>query len=71
MLEAGIHVLVMPVPSAIRAGCGLCLRLPPSETGEAEKSLQKSGIIPQCIYTRIENDGQSEFIIMKAENYGT
>lgn len=29
LLAKGLGVTVMPLPAAIHAGCGICLRLPP------------------------------------------
>lgn len=36
LLQAGLPVKVMPVPGAITAGCGMCLRLPQECSGQAE-----------------------------------
>ena len=64
LLKAGLHVLVMPIPLEINAGCGLCLRLPPSEGRDAERILQENAIAPQKIFTRTIKNGKSEFSIL-------
>ncbi len=59
LLDAGIPVKVMNLPSAIQAGCGLCLRVAPPRTEEARAALGKGGIIPGGLFTRTSADGQS------------
>ena len=61
---------VMPVPSIIRAGCGLCLRLPMTEKRPAEVLLKKNSITPEQIYTKAIKNGENEFIILKGEDDG-
>ena len=70
LLKAGLHVQVMPLPPAIQAGCGLCLRLPPPENNNAEKLLRKHAISPQQIYKRIIKNGKSDFSILEGEDDG-
>ena len=65
LLKAGLHVQVMPLPPAIHAGCGLCLRLPLPEREPAESLFQKNDIDPQQIYTRTMKNGKSEFSILE------
>ena len=51
--EAGVSIQIMPLPSVIRAGCGLCLRLPQKQLQEATALLDQANIPVQGIYTRI------------------
>jgi hypothetical protein len=44
LLEQGFDVRVMPRPSAIKAGCGFCLRFLPEAIEKAIVSLAKCGI---------------------------
>ena len=43
LLAAGFSVKVMPMPSEIAAGCGICLRVAPEECDAALDALVKSG----------------------------
>lgn len=52
LLEANIPVKVMPMPEAITAGCGLCLRLPEEDGLSAYRLLKSSSISPRGIYKR-------------------
>ena len=70
LLKAGLHVQVMHLPPSMRSGCWICLRLPPPQTSDALASLQKSGIKPQEIYTRKEENGQSVFTIRSEDGNG-
>ena len=64
LLKAGLHVQVMPIPPKINAGCGLCLRLSPAESEDAEKLLRENAIAPQEIFCRTIKNGKSEFSIL-------
>ena len=56
LLETGFPVTVMPLPSSVRAGCGLCLRLPPGRPEEAAACLDKAGIRYSGLFMR--KDGE-------------
>jgi len=57
----------MPLPPAIQAGCGLCLRLPPPEYRDAQKLLRKHAIAPEQIYSRTIINGKSDFRFLEDE----
>jgi hypothetical protein len=57
LIARSLHVSVMPLPGQIRAGCGICLRLRPDETGRALELLAESGIGETGVYMRTEQDG--------------
>lgn len=44
LLQAGLSVRVMPLPSRIKAGCGLSFRIRPHEFQEAVRILTEAGI---------------------------
>ncbi len=71
LLNAALPVRVMPLPAAIRAGCGICLRLPLAKQTVALALLQASHISPQSIHIRNVNDGASTYIEWKEEHSGT
>lgn len=52
LLEGDIPVKVMPMPEAITAGCGLCLRLPEADGLCAYQLLKSSSISPRGIYRK-------------------
>ncbi len=56
LLDKGLSVRVMPLPSRIKAGCGICFRIRPSDFEEAVSSLQEAGIRDIGLY---EKDQQS------------
>ena len=52
LLAAGLSVSVMPLPSAIRAGCGLCLRVAAAALPSARVALDAAGVPIEHIYLR-------------------
>ena len=55
LLEGGFSVQVMPVPSAIREGCGFCLRLSPDDLKRAAVFLSEREISLTEAYIPEEN----------------
>lgn len=56
LLAGEIQVKVMPLPSQLGAGCGLCLRVPETELPRAREILAEADIEPQGLYwKRLEN----------------
>ena len=51
-----IPIKVMPVPSSIKAGCGLCLRIPPDLCNETEQLLKKNSIEFLNVFQMIDNN---------------
>lgn len=58
LLAEKLHVTVMPLPSQIRAGCGISLRLTAEEIGTAVRVLSEKGIEETGLYSRKEVDGK-------------
>lgn len=52
LLAQTLHVSVLPLPSQIRAGCGICLRIQPDEIRPALKALAQSNIDEIDLYSR-------------------
>ncbi|MDR0527759.1 MAG: DUF3343 domain-containing protein [Spirochaetaceae bacterium] len=50
LLEHKFYVRVMPTPSAIRAGCGFCLRFLPEELDKAALFLAQNGLAVKEAY---------------------
>ena len=59
--NAGLAVRVMSLPSSIRAGCGLCLRVSPAHAKAAAQVLQNASIPAQDIYKRQATGAQSTY----------
>lgn len=55
LLDAGIPVKVMPLPSSIKAGCGLCLRIQPERWEEVRGILEGHHVPVEGVFERIEN----------------
>ncbi|MDR1580055.1 MAG: DUF3343 domain-containing protein [Synergistaceae bacterium] len=55
LLEAGLPVTVMPMPSDVREGCGLCLRLPSDRLDEALRRLESIRAERAALFIREEN----------------
>jgi len=52
LLEAGIRAAVMPLPPAIRAGCGICLRVKDGEREPAMRILTENGVTGTEVYQK-------------------
>ena len=57
--EAGLSIRVMPLPSAIRAGCGVCLHLPEAQFREASARLKEAKIPVESVFARAAAGGRS------------
>ena len=61
LLDAGIAVRVMPRPSALGEGCGICIRVDESHYGKAEAVLREAGIAIEATYTKDKVDGKTVY----------
>ena len=52
LLEAGIEVAVMPLPTQIKAGCGICLRVEDGEEVSAIRLLAENKIMNMELYIK-------------------
>ncbi len=52
LMQAGLAPRVMPLPSAIRAGCGLCLRVATAQKDAALHALEQRRIRHAGLYLR-------------------
>ena len=52
LLDAEFDVKVMSLPSSVRAGCGICLRLPPKQAERAGAALADGGILVESVWRR-------------------
>lgn len=59
--DAGLPVRVMPLPSAVRAGCGVCLRLPEARLREAAALLEQAAIPVQSVLRRTATGTRSVY----------
>lgn len=63
LLAAGLMPGVLPLPSSIRAGCGLCLRVAPDAYAAALRALASAGCAHQEIYLRTVQNGKSAYTL--------
>ncbi|MHB9293330.1 hypothetical protein Holit_02451 [Hollandina sp. SP2] len=61
LLEEAFNVRVMPKPSAIKAGCGFCLRFLPDDLEKAVLFLLKQGVYIKETYRKEESDGSVSY----------
>ncbi len=66
LAEAGLSPLVMPLPSRIRAGCGICLRVRPEWTEEAKQALKSRDVSFAGLYLRRMEGGESRYEAIEA-----
>jgi hypothetical protein len=65
LADAGLPVRVMSLPSAIRAGCGICLRVDSPRLAAARATLAARGIAPGGLYTRTPAGAGSTYLPYK------
>jgi len=58
LLERKLQVGVLPLPSQISAGCGICVRLAKSEIKPALKALADKSISEIGVYSRAYENGR-------------
>lgn len=69
LLGAGLAVNVLPLPSQLSAGCGICLRLKPQIIGEALKALKALEIGKIGLYKRNADDEKNYEEVGDRENF--
>ncbi len=63
LLGAGLKITVMPLPSQIKAGCGLCLRVQKEDLQTARTLLREKEITNSEIYEKTKGPSGSIFTI--------
>ena len=58
LLEAKLRVAVMPLPSQIKDGCGICLRISAEEIGLARQIIADKNIGAMVLYSRVTLNGK-------------
>lgn len=62
LLDANIAVKVMNIPSSIRAGCGISLRIAPQDYARSIKLLADNKLAPGSCYKRMTHNGKSSYL---------
>ena len=62
LLEEKLHVGVIPLPSQISAGCGICLRLSQDEIQAALRILADAQIDETGLFSRTTENGRFVYI---------
>jgi len=61
LIDGGVKVRVMALPSSLGAGCGLCLRVDQSELKTANRLLGAVGLQPEGTYFKQIEDGVTTY----------
>jgi selenide,water dikinase len=61
LLEQKLQVSVLPLPSQIRAGCGICLRIKPDDIKPALKTLAEKNIDGIGVFSKTTEGGKSVY----------
>ncbi len=61
LVAAGVGVRVMPRPSALGDGCGICLRVDGEQRAAAAAILREASAPAEAAYLRIRRGGKSEY----------
>ena len=64
--EAGFSAGVMPVPGAIGAGCGFCLRVPSGQAVEVCRWMRERGVPYSAVYAKEERPGGDVYVPFEA-----
>jgi len=62
LLAESLDIGVLPLPSQISAGCGICLRVKQDDINEACDVLKDKNIIQAKIFFRISKNGQYVYV---------
>ncbi len=69
LIERKIPLGVLPLPSQISAGCGICLRIPPQEIKAALLALTNLDIKILGVYTKANPRGTGSAIFTEITNW--
>jgi len=58
LLDQRIEVTMLPLPSQLSAGCGLCLRIKPDEVQQVMTLLHEAQVGEIGLYSRTMKDGR-------------
>lgn len=58
LLKQGLKVGVLPLPSQISAGCGICIRISQAEIKSALTAAKDNGISEVGLYSRVSENGR-------------
>ncbi len=61
LIDGGLAVRVMALPSSLGAGCGLCLRVDQADLPAAVRLLAAVGIEPEGVYLKSKVEGRTVY----------
>ena len=61
LLDNGVKVRVMALPSCLGAGCGLCLRVAMDDVAPSRELLHDVGIEPEAVYRKSTEAGVTRY----------
>lgn len=62
LLRGEVGSSVMPMPSSVVAGCGICLRVTGAEIQQARVLLTEAGVLPDGCYRIERQDGCARYV---------
>lgn len=62
LLDGGVKVRVMALPSCLGAGCGICLRVAMEDVAVCRGFLHEEGIVPQAVYQKAVECGVMRYL---------
>lgn len=64
LLEAGVDVRVVPVPSSVSAGCGICLQVGAADLGRCRALLTESRVELESCFSIVQEQGKREYQLL-------
>lgn len=61
LLSAGVGARVMPRPSALGQGCGICLRVDDADRERAVAALDAAGVVVEALFAKIRHPDRTEY----------
>lgn len=69
LLDGGIKVKVMALPSSLGSGCGLCLRVASVELDRSRCLLKEAAVDPQAVYLKQTENGKAVYSPLENLNF--
>ena len=63
LIDGGVKVRVMALPSSLGAGCGLCLRVDQEELETSNRLFAEAGLQPEGVYLKRIEDGVTTYTV--------
>lgn len=61
LLDAGVPCLIMPLPTALSASCGLAIKVAPEDSPQAAAVFRQADVTPAALYKGIREGHDTRF----------